>query len=131
MDSNQKNLQQNKTKKRGRKPLGEIPMTANERKQRSREQFRASGAKEFLVRVEGSNLLALETLAEGGNESVAEAFRHLMERSLDHLAGNIRRYTRMIENGVSEEEAATFMKAHLFPSLPPFEDKKETASDND
>lgn len=116
--------------KRGPKPIGTAPMTSAERKRRSREQIRATGAKDFILRVEGPHLQVLESFAEGNNMSVSEALRQLMEPTLDRFAGIVRRCNRMTENGAPDEAVAAFMQAHLFPPLPYIEEKKETISEN-
>ncbi|HJV82465.1 hypothetical protein [Noviherbaspirillum sp.] len=116
-------------RKRGPKPLGDRPMTVAERKRRSREQIRATGAKEFLVRVEGLHLARLEKMAESVNVTVADAFRQIMDPMLDRFAGIMARCERMSDNGASDQAIAEFMRNHLFPPLPPIEGM-ETVSEN-
>jgi hypothetical protein len=115
--------------KRGRKPTGERAMTAAERKRRSREQIRAAGAKEFVLRLEGLHLEYVEKLAQAYQISTSAALKLITEAALDLFVGVIRRSERMRENGVSDEVSSKFVSDHLFPALPPI-DPKELASAN-
>lgn len=113
------------TSKRGRKPLGEAPMTAAERKRRSREQLRVAGSKDFLFRLEGLHLQYVEKLADAEKISTASALRLIARMALDRYVGVMRRCERMLENGVSDEVREQFVRDHMFPSLPPIDARKE------
>lgn len=105
--------------KRGRKPLGEGPMSAAERKRRSREQLRASGVREFSLKLQGLHLEYVENAATLRGSSTAEVLRDILENALDRFVGVTKRCERLLDNGATDEEAAAFMNAHLMPPLPP------------
>lgn len=105
--------------RRGRKPLGEGPMSAAERKRRSREQSRASGVREFSLKLQGLHLDYVENAAALRGSSTAEVLRSILENALDRFVGVTKRCERLLDNGATDEEAAAFMNAHLMPPLPP------------
>jgi hypothetical protein len=105
--------------KRGRKAIGSAPMSAAERKRRSREQLRAGGGREFLIQVQGMHLDYVDALAGADNVSPADALRGIVETALDRHVGVMRRCERMRENGASDDEIAEFVAHHLLPELPP------------
>lgn len=109
--------------KRGRKAIGDTPMSAAERKRRSREQLRAAGVREFLVQVQGMHLEYVEALAQADNITPADALHGIVESALDRHVGVMRRCERMRENGASDEEIAQFAARNLLPELPPMPDK--------
>jgi hypothetical protein len=117
-------------KKRGRKPLGEKPMTGAERQRRSKERRRSNGpTKSFMITLEGLHLEQVEKLAEAEGVSASAAFRAIAEPALDRFVGVMRRADRLLENGRSEEECYKFIQEHLFPPLPPMEELKTPAAD--
>jgi hypothetical protein len=117
------------TAKRGRKAIGSAPMSAAERKRRSREQLRVAGGREFLIQVQGMHLEYVEALAQADSVSPAEALRGIVETSLDRHVGVMRRSERMRENGASDNEIAEFVALHLLPELPPMpEPRKDTTT---
>lgn len=105
--------------KRGRKPLGEGPMSAAERKRRSREQLRASGVREFSLKLQGLHLEYVENASALRGSSTAEVLRDILENALDRFVGVTKRCERLLDNGATDEEAAAFMHTHLMPPLPP------------
>jgi hypothetical protein len=115
--------------KRGRKPLGSAAMTPAERKRRSREQSRATGAKEFILSLEGWHLQHVEELAKSQNISTSAALRGILETALDRYVGVMRRCAQLRENGASDEAVEIFVNNHLFPPLPAI-DKLEVTSEN-
>jgi hypothetical protein len=104
--------------KRGRKPLGDGPMSAAERKRRSREQLRASGVKEFSLKLQGLHLEYVENAAALRGSNTAEVLRDILENALDRFVGVTKRCERLLDNGATDEEAAAFMNTHLMPPLP-------------
>lgn len=117
-------------KKRGRKPLGDKPMSGAERQRRSKERRRPDGpTKSFMITLEGLHLEQVEKLAEVQGVSASAAFRAIAEPALDRFVGVMRRADRLLENGRSEEECYKFIQEHLFPALPPMEDAKTPAAD--
>lgn len=109
--------------KRGRRAIGDTPMSAAERKRRSREQFRAAGGREFLVQAQGMHLDYIEALSQVDNISPADALRGIVESALDRHVGVMYRCERMRENGASDEEITQFVADNLMPELPPMPEK--------
>jgi hypothetical protein len=105
--------------KRGRKAFGDAPMSAAERKRRSREQLRAAGVREFMVQLQGMHLEYVEALAQADNITPADALHGIVESALDRHVGVMRRCERMRENGASDEQIAHFVARNLLPELPP------------
>lgn len=112
-------------KKRGRKSLGASPMSEAERKRRSREQMRAAGAREFMLRLEGLHLQYVEGLAHAKQISATTALHGLVEAALDRFVGVMRRCEEMRKYGASDESCAAFIEQHLFPALPAIKPKEE------
>lgn len=109
--------------KRGRKAIGDTPMSTAERKRRSRDQLRAAGGREFLVQAQGMHLEYIEALAQIDNVSPADALRGIVESALDRHLGVMHRCARMRENGASDEEITQFVVSNLMPELPPMPEK--------
>jgi hypothetical protein len=106
--------------KLGRKPLGDVPMSAAERKRRSRELHRAAtGVREFQMQVQGMHLQYVEALAARQELSPSAALRRILEPALDRYVGVVRRCERMIANGATDEQVAQFMQTYWMPELPP------------
>lgn len=105
--------------KRGRKLLGDIAMSAAERKRRSRERQQATGVKEFQLQVQGMHLQYVEQMATRLESSTSAALRLILEAALDRYVGIVRRCERMIANGATDEQVAQFMHTYWMPELPP------------
>lgn len=105
--------------KRGRKPVGDVAMSAAKRKRRSRERQQATGVKEFQLQVQGMHLAYVEQLAEHNEVSASAALRMLLEPALDRYVGVMRRCEQMKESGATDEQVAAFMHTHFMPELPP------------
>lgn len=104
-------------------------MTPAERQHRRRQQLRAGGAKDFLLKVEGLHLEYVEALAQAEGVSTAAALHLVVMNALDRYVGVMRRSQRMLENGVPDEIRMKFISDHLFPELPPMPDKLPQPSD--
>jgi hypothetical protein len=111
--------------KRGRKPLGETAMSPAERKRRSRELLRASGAKEFSLKLQGLHLDYVERLAAQSNTTTAETLRDILESALDRYVAVLIHCERMLDHGATDEEAAHFMSTYWMPALPPMPEARE------
>lgn len=113
--------------KRGRKPVGETAMSPAERKRRSRELSRASGVKEFSLKLQGMHLEHVEQLATQIGVTTSEALRGLLESALDRYVGVVRRCSRMLDNGATEDDVAKFMSTYWMPPLPPMPEAANTS----
>jgi hypothetical protein len=99
-------------------------MSPAERKRRSRELLRTSGAKEFSVKLQGLHLDYVERLATQSNTGTAEALRDILESALDRYVAVLIHCERMLDNGATDEEAAQFMNTYWMPALPPMPEAK-------
>jgi hypothetical protein len=81
--------------------------------------LRASGVREFSLKLQGLHLEYVENAAALQGSSTAEVLRDILENALDRFVGVTKRCERLLDNGATDEEAAAFMSAHLMPPLPP------------
>ena len=105
-------------KKRGPKPIGDVPMTPAERKRRSRELFRAAGEKNYMIRLNGLHQEWVDMLAEREGVSSSVALHQLLQTALDRFVGVMRRCSRLYEMGASDAQVEAFAQTHFLPPLP-------------
>jgi hypothetical protein len=111
--------------KLGRKPLGDAPMSAAERKRRSRErQQAATGVKQFQLQVQGVHLQYVEALAAGQEVSTSAVLRGILEPALDRYVRVMQHCEQMLTNGATDQEVTQFMQTYWMPKLPPMPDSK-------
>lgn len=105
-------------KKRGRKPVGDKPMTSAERMRRLREKMRAEGAKDFMVTVGPYHMVWVKHLAEQQGINDAAALRMVLDNAMDYFAAFMTTFSAMKVAGATPEECDDFAKAH-WPISPP------------
>ena len=106
-------------KKRGRKPLGDRPMTQAEAKRRSREKMRAAGVKDYLMTVGPSHLIWIKRLAEQHDISEAAALHMVLDNALDYFSTVMMCHLGMHVLGSSQEECSRYVLAHWPLATPP------------
>jgi hypothetical protein len=111
--------------KMGRKPIGDVNLTAAERQRRYREKVRAQGGKGFLLTLSGMHLDLVLAMSNAEGITPSAALRLLLEPALDRHIGIMNRVQRMAENGASDEAQASFIHAYVRPELPPLEPRRE------
>lgn len=99
--------------KRGRKPLGDAPMTAAERKRQSRATKAAQGSVEFALRLSGDTLTLIDLFATANEITRSEAVSMLVADSLRRLnlafQGGLTLHERGATNAeIVEHSAAAF-----------------------
>ncbi len=104
--------------KRGRKPLGDVPMTPAERQRRRRELLRTEGDKHYLLRLNGLHQDSVEKLANVEGISGTKALQRIVEVSLDRFVGVMERCERLREMGASDADIEAFVQFNLLPPLP-------------
>lgn len=105
--------QQPKRRRPGRKPLGERPMTAAQRMQRTRDRQREKGMRSFLVKVSSPYRELLEELATANETSAAREFTDLVEGALAHYMV-LRKLTKALQAaGYNEAETAVKLQSVL------------------
>ncbi len=114
-----------KMMKRGRKPLKGIAMSQAERKRRSREKLKNEGGREVWVRIDGSQMDAIEVISERLGVSPEEFTRRFYKKSLSHFLTVLKQAGTAQLEGANEEETIDFIRKHLFPSPPNNEAKEE------
>lgn len=116
-------------KKRGRKPLGDRPMTQAEAKRRSREKMRAAGAKEYLMMVGPDHLIWVKRLAEKQGIREAAALHMVLDNALDYFSTVMACHDGMLLIGVSQEECSRYSLEHWPLVAPPVPEKLRQAID--
>ena len=105
-------------KKRGRKPVGDKPMTSAERMKRLREKMRADGGKDFVMTVSPHHMVWIRHFAEQQGVSEAVALRLVLDNALDYFASYSMCLAGMKVAGASWEECDQFSKT-FWPLNPP------------
>lgn len=95
--------------KRGRRPIGERPMSVTERKRRSRQQLDAGGSAEFSVRLSGKALEFVDGMAKASNKNRAELLQRIVDLAIARIQIAIKREHEMREAGAAEDEIAVEM----------------------
>lgn len=118
-------------KKSGRKPIGDKAMTRNERMKKTNDARRARGVRSFLLHVEPMHMQWIEQTALSNGLPPTKVLREVLESALDRYAGVMSRVQFLEVDCNNPEAAASFVRTHLLPTLPSFEElgaqfKKET-----
>jgi hypothetical protein len=116
-------------KKRGRKPLGDRPMTQAEAKRRSREKMRAAGAKDYLVTVGPRHLIWIKRLAEKQGISEAAALHMVLDNALHYFSTVMACHDGMLLLGMSQEECSRYALEHWPLAAPPVPEELRQAID--
>lgn len=105
-------------KKRGRKPVGDKPMTSAERMKRLRDKMRAEGGKDFVMTLSPHHMVWIRHFAEQQGVSEAVALRLVLDNALDYFASYSMCLAGMKVTGASREECDQFSK-RFWPLNPP------------
>lgn len=116
-------------KKRGRKPLGDRPMTQAEAKRRSREKMRAAGAKDYLMTVGPRHLIWVKRLAEKQGISEAAALHMVLDNALDYFSTVMACHDGMLLLGATQEECSRYSLEHWPLAAPPVPEELRLAID--
>lgn len=116
-------------KKRGRKPLGDRPMTQAEAKRRSREKMRAAGAKNYLMAIGPRHLIWIKRLAEKDGVSETAALQMVVENALDYFGLVMACRDGMLLTGASPEECSRYVLQHWPLAAPPIPEELRQAFD--
>lgn len=97
-------------KKRGPKPIGDEPMTAAERKRRSRARQITEGTRaEFTVSLSGGPLEFVDQMAQHNNVSRSRVVHEVLEMAIALVRNTAFRADQMLSNGASMEEVERIM----------------------
>lgn len=115
-------MQKNEAKQqRGRKPLGDKPMTAAERMKRREEKLKEEGVRTFRMRVAPLHMEWIEQVSAQNGMAVSAVLGDVLERALDRYTGVMAR-AKFLEVDCGNVEAANdFVSAQLIPALPSIE----------
>jgi non-canonical (house-cleaning) NTP pyrophosphatase len=105
--------------KRGRKPIGDAPMTAAERKRASRARKAADGRVEFMLGLGGGMLAFVDRMVLASGSSRSQALFDLIEMAISRMALMEVLAEEMWENGATGEEVQAFMSESLRSAPPP------------
>ena len=106
------------TAKRGRKPVGNAPMTPAERQRRRRELLRTEGDKHYLLRLNGLHQECVELLAAAEGISGTKVLQTYVEACLNRYAAVVHCCERLRDMGTSDADIEAFMKTYFLPPLP-------------
>jgi len=104
--------------KRGRKPIGDAPMTAAERKRASRAKKAAAGRAELMISLGGGMLDFIDRMALAGASSRAQVIYELLDMAISRTAAAVAQAEQMWADGASDQEVQAFMSESL-RSAPP------------
>lgn len=99
-------------KKRGPKPIGDEPMTAAERKRRSRAKQASEGRAEFMLTLSGGKLAFIDQLAKVQGDTRSQVINALLDMAIAKMVNVAIEADHMIANGATDQEIETsLMKA--------------------
>lgn len=104
--------------KRGRKPIGDVPMTAAERKRASRAKKAADGRAELMISLGGGMLDFIDRMALAGSSSRAQVVYELLDMAISRTAAVVAQAEQMWADGASDQEVQAFMSDSM-RSAPP------------
>lgn len=111
-------MEKNVAKKRGRKPLGKLPMTDADRQRKRRQAIKSAGARTFLMEVGAQNLKWIESESLRTGEPIADILKKVLGISLDRYGQVVERMVELAHIGASPETIEAFLKLHAFPAVP-------------
>lgn len=99
-------------KKRGPKPIGDEPMTAAQRKRRSRAKQVSEGRAEFMLTLSGGKLAFIDQLAKVQGDTRSQVIDALLDMAIAKMVNAAIEADHMIANGATDQEIETsLMKA--------------------
>lgn len=105
--------------KRGRRPIGDAPMTAAERKRASRARKAAEGHVEFMVGLGGGMLSFIDRMVLASGSSRSQVLFDLLEMAISRMALVEVQADHMWAEGATDEEVQAFMSESLRSAPPP------------
>lgn len=105
--------------KRGRKPIGDAPMTAAERKRATRARKSAEGRVEFTVGLGGGMLAFIDRMVLASGSSRSQVLFDLLEMAISRIALLEVQAEDMWAKGATDEEVQAFMAESLRSTPPP------------
>jgi len=99
--------------KRGRKTLGNAPMTHAERQRRYRARKAAEGSAEFMIRIRGGMLDFIDQFAAAGGNSRSQVVELLLDEAISRMGNAVAEAQYMIAEGASDEAVFEQLKATL------------------
>lgn len=97
--------------KRGRKPLGDAPMTAAERKRASRAKLAADPTKaEFMVTLAGGTLAFVDQMAQHNNVSRSRVVQEILDMAIALVRDTVVQAGKMLDGGASIDEVQGVMR---------------------
>ena len=97
--------------KRGPKPIGDVPMTAAERKRRSRARLVNEGTRaEFMISLSGETLKFVNWMAENNDVSRARVVQEFLDMAIHIVQSTAAHADQMLANGASMEEIQVVMR---------------------
>lgn len=105
------------TKKVGRKPLGERPLTSTEKSRRKRERFKESGGRRFSIDICAQHVRVLELLSSASNQAPTRILNDLMDIALVRLVNIANEADKLHQLGATDSQVTLFIKSNLYPPV--------------
>jgi len=93
-------------------------MTAAERKHLSRQKLSQEGGTEQMVKIEGTEMQAIDSLAQAFGLKQKDFLRSIFSDALKRVACIAALAALMKKEGKTDNEVAIFLHEHLHPDLP-------------
>lgn len=100
----------------GSKPMGEEPMTAAQRKQRSRLKLKQEGGKEYQIKLNEDEMAHIDLYAKTFQLDTSKALKNLFTQAVTHISDAMSHVTEMNKAKATDNEVITFLHSNLFTS---------------
>ncbi len=115
-------------RKRGPKPIGGAPMTAAERKRRSRARQVLEGTRaEFMISLSGETLKFVSQMAESNGVSRAAVVQEFLDMAIHIVQSTVTKADRMLTDGASMDEVQSVMRQAFSAPIAPAEEAQQEA----
>lgn len=114
------------SKKRGPKPIGDVPMTATERKRRSRARQATEGTRaEFMISLSGETLKFVNWMAENNDVSRARVVQEFLDLAIHIVHSTVTHADQMLSNGASMDDIQAVMRQAFTAPRPHAEEAQQ------
>jgi len=97
------------------KPIGKKPMTAAERKRRSRLKLKSEGGKEYQIIIHKEEMALIKVYAETFQLDSNKALNKLFKEARDHISNAMTNAIEMNQSGLTNNDIIQYLQTNLFP----------------
>jgi len=101
-------------------------MNTAERKRKSREKLKKSGAAEFSITLSGENIELIQFLAEAWCIPRSRVIHKLLNEQIKRKISIMKALVQLSNNGADQEELDNFFRTHVYPPVPAISTEKES-----